>query len=49
MLEQLVRFVDVNKINPAVDKVFPFDAAPSAYEYLAGGRHFGKVVVDMRA
>jgi NADPH:quinone reductase-like Zn-dependent oxidoreductase len=49
MLEQLVRFVDVNKINPAVDKVFPFDAAPSAYEYLAGGRHFGKVVIDMRA
>jgi NADPH:quinone reductase-like Zn-dependent oxidoreductase len=49
MLEQLVRFVDVNKINPAVDKVFAFDAAPSAYEYLAGGRHFGKVVIDMRA
>ncbi|MCX4176520.1 MULTISPECIES: zinc-dependent alcohol dehydrogenase family protein [Paraburkholderia] len=49
MLEQLVRFVDVNQINPAVDKVFPFDAAPSAYEYLAGGRHFGKVVVDVRA
>ncbi|SOF00527.1 NADPH:quinone reductase [Burkholderia sp. OK233] len=49
MLEQLVRFVDVNKINPAVDRVFPFSEAPSAYEYLAGSRHFGKVVVDMRA
>ncbi|WP_429257799.1 zinc-dependent alcohol dehydrogenase family protein [Paraburkholderia sp. GAS334] len=49
MLEQLVRFVDVNKIQPAVDKVFPFGEAPSAYEYLAGGRHFGKVVIDMRA
>ncbi|WP_429341722.1 zinc-dependent alcohol dehydrogenase family protein [Paraburkholderia sp. GAS42] len=49
MLEQLVRFVDVNKIHPAVDKVFPFGEAPSAYEYLAGGRHFGKVVIDMRA
>ena len=49
MLEQLVRFVDVNTITPAVDKVFPFDEAPAAYEYLAGGRHFGKVVVDLRA
>jgi NADPH:quinone reductase-like Zn-dependent oxidoreductase len=49
MLEQLVRFVDVNTIAPAVDKVFPFDEAPAAYEYLAGGRHFGKVVVDLRA
>jgi NADPH:quinone reductase-like Zn-dependent oxidoreductase len=49
MLEQLVRFVDVNKITPAVDRVFSFDEAPSAYEYLEGGRHFGKVVVDVRA
>ena len=49
MLEQLVRFVDVNKIAPTVDRVFSFDEAPSAYEYLEGGRHFGKVVIDMRA
>jgi NADPH:quinone reductase-like Zn-dependent oxidoreductase len=49
MLEQLVRFVDVNKITPTVDRVFSFDEAPSAYEYLEGGRHFGKVAVDVRA
>jgi NADPH:quinone reductase-like Zn-dependent oxidoreductase len=49
MLEKLVRFVDVNKIDPAVDRVFPFGEAQAAYEYLAGGRHFGKVVVDVRA
>lgn len=49
MLEQLVRFVDVNEITPTVDKVFPFDEAPSAYEYLEAGRHFGKVVVNIQA
>jgi len=49
MLEQLVRFVDINKIAPTVDQVFSFDEAPSAYAYLEGGWHFGKVVIDMRA
>jgi NADPH:quinone reductase-like Zn-dependent oxidoreductase len=49
MLEHLVRFVDVNDITPTIDKVFPFDEAPAAYEYLAAGRHFGKVAVDIRS
>jgi len=49
MLEQLVRFVDVNKIAPAIDKVFPFDEAPRAYSYLEAGRHFGKVVISVCA
>lgn len=47
MLEQLVRFVDAKKIAPCIDKVFPFDQAIAAYDYLASGQHFGKVVIDM--
>ena len=49
MLEQLIRFVDVNAIIPTIDKIFPFDEAAAAYEYLETGRHFGKVVVDVHA
>lgn len=48
MLEDLVRFVDVNRIVPTIDKVFPFDEAVAAYEYLQSGQHFGKVVIDVR-
>jgi NADPH:quinone reductase-like Zn-dependent oxidoreductase len=32
-------------IEPIVDKTFAFDDARAAYEYLASGKHFGKVVV----
>lgn len=48
MLEDLVRFVDVNRIVPTIDKVFPFDEAVAAYEYLQSGAHFGKIVIDAR-
>ena len=47
MLESLSRFVEVNAIKPVVDKVFDFTEVPQAYEYLAQGKHFGKVVVQM--
>ncbi|HLG89486.1 MAG TPA: NAD(P)-dependent alcohol dehydrogenase [Alphaproteobacteria bacterium] len=49
MLEQLVRFVEVNDITPTIDRVFPFEEAPAAYEYLEAGRHFGKVAIAIRA
>lgn len=48
MLEQLVRFIDVNKIAPTVDKVFGFNEARAAYEYQQAGQHFGKIVIDVR-
>jgi len=46
-LEKLVRFVDVAGIQPAVDRVFQFDEAIQAYEYLESGHHFGKVVIQV--
>jgi hypothetical protein len=30
---------------PVIDRVFDFEEARSAYEYLAGGMHFGKIVI----
>ena len=49
MLEELVRFVEVNRIEPIIDRSFPFDEAAGAYEYLQAGQHFGRVVIDIRA
>ena len=45
MFEALNRAVTINKLRPVVDKVFDFDDARSAYEYMASGAHFGKVVI----
>lgn len=47
MLEDLNRFLEVAEIHPVVDRVFPFEKAPDAYEYLKGARHFGKVVIEV--
>jgi NADPH:quinone reductase-like Zn-dependent oxidoreductase len=48
MLEDLVRFVDINRIVPTIDKAFPFDEAVAAYEYLQSGQHFGKIVINTK-
>ncbi|MBI0330635.1 zinc-dependent alcohol dehydrogenase family protein [Burkholderia plantarii] len=42
-----VRAVGQAGIEPVVDRVFPFEAAPDAYAHLASGAHFGKVVVSV--
>jgi NADPH:quinone reductase-like Zn-dependent oxidoreductase len=47
MAEDLSRFVGVNRIVPVVDRVFGFDQARQAYDYLDGGAHFGKVVIQV--
>jgi NADPH:quinone reductase-like Zn-dependent oxidoreductase len=30
-----------------VDRVFPFESAREAFEFLAAGKHFGKVVIQV--
>lgn len=45
MAEDLYRFVGSAGIRPVVDRVFPFAQARQAYEHLASGAHFGKVVI----
>ena len=37
--------IEVNGLRPVIDKTFSFDQAPQAYQHLAGGSHFGKVVI----
>lgn len=45
MFEAMNRAIALHRLQPVVDRVFPFDQAPAAYEHLASGSHFGKVVV----
>ncbi len=45
MFEALNRALTASKIHPIVDRVFSFDQAKEAYEHLASGKHFGKVVI----
>jgi NADPH:quinone reductase-like Zn-dependent oxidoreductase len=37
--------IALNKMRPAVDRVFPWTEARAALEYMREGKHFGKIVV----
>lgn len=45
MFEAMNRAIEANGIEPVIDHTFSFDDARVAYEYLASGQHFGKVVI----
>ena len=45
MFEDFARALDATKLEPIVDRVFPFAEARAAYEHLASGKHFGKIVI----
>lgn len=45
--EELNRFLEIHQIHPVIDRAFPFEEAPAAYQYLASGSHFGKVVINI--
>ena len=45
MFEAMNRALEVAKLEPVIDRVFEFEEARAAYEHLASGKHFGKVVI----
>ncbi len=45
MFESMNRAFEVAKLRPVIDKVFPFESAPAAFDYMAAGSHFGKIVI----
>jgi NADPH:quinone reductase-like Zn-dependent oxidoreductase len=47
-LETMLKFYEQKQIRPVVDKVFKFEEANEALQYLFGGGHFGKVVVKVK-
>ena len=44
---EMVGFIDRNPMSPSIDRVFGFDDAPKAFEYLESANHFGKIVIEM--
>jgi NADPH:quinone reductase-like Zn-dependent oxidoreductase len=44
---EVVRRLGMGELRPVVDRVFPLDRAREAYERLAKGQQWGKVVVEV--
>ena len=47
MFEDMLRAIEINRINPPVDRVFPFAETVDAFKYLASGSLVGKIVIRM--
>ena len=45
MFEAMCRAIETHRIQPVVDKVFAFAEARAAFEAMAAGEHFGKIVL----
>jgi NADPH:quinone reductase-like Zn-dependent oxidoreductase len=45
--EAMNAFIAQHKLKPVIDRVFSFEEAPAAFDYLESGSHFGKVVVRL--
>jgi NADPH:quinone reductase-like Zn-dependent oxidoreductase len=46
MFEAMCQAMELHRIQPVVDKVFPFTEAKAAFAAMAGGEHFGKIVLE---
>jgi NADPH:quinone reductase-like Zn-dependent oxidoreductase len=47
MFESVVAAFTLGKVKPVIDRVFPFSEVRAAFNHLAGGRHFGKIVIEI--
>ena len=46
MFEAMCRAIHLHGIDPVVDKVFPWTDVKAAFTAMAGGEHFGKIVLE---
>jgi len=44
--EDMNRAIEVNQMQPVVDRVFPFAETKEAFEYMISGAHLGKVCIE---
>jgi len=47
MFVEMNRALEVNRIKPVIDRVFPFEHAVDAFKYQASGQMVGKVVIQV--
>ncbi|MCB1064142.1 MAG: NAD(P)-dependent alcohol dehydrogenase [Verrucomicrobiae bacterium] len=46
MFVRMNAFLETHQIRPVIDRTFSLEDAPEAYDHLAGGNHFGKIVIE---
>ncbi|MGA0797073.1 MAG: zinc-dependent alcohol dehydrogenase family protein [Quisquiliibacterium sp.] len=46
-LLELIEAMRVNRIEPLIDSVFPFERAADAFRHLESGSHLGKIVIEL--
>jgi NADPH:quinone reductase-like Zn-dependent oxidoreductase len=46
--EAMNRAIEAAQLRPVIDREFPLDDVKAAFEHLASGQHFGKIVVRIR-
>ncbi len=46
MFEDMNRAISANELKPVIDKIFPFEQAREALQYMESGSHFGKIVIQ---
>ncbi|HEY8572558.1 NAD(P)-dependent alcohol dehydrogenase [Phenylobacterium sp.] len=46
MFESMCRALELHRIKPVVDKVYPWTEARAAFEAMRAGEHFGKIVLE---
>lgn len=47
MFAAMNKAIDVAKLKPVIDRVFPFEEAKGAYAHQQSGQHFGKIVISV--
>ena len=47
MFEAMNRAIETAALHPVVDRVFRFEQAAEAMNYMESGAHFGKVVIEV--
>lgn len=45
MFEAMNRAIELHRLHPVIDRVFPFEQAPQALRHLESGAHFGKICI----
>jgi NADPH:quinone reductase-like Zn-dependent oxidoreductase len=45
--EAMNRAIELHRLRPVIDRVFPLEEAPAAFRHMAAGEHFGKIVVRL--
>jgi NADPH:quinone reductase-like Zn-dependent oxidoreductase len=45
--EAMNDFIELHELRPVVDRVFDFDDAPAAFDFMENGSYFGKIVIRL--